>query len=66
MVSYTFRAINISDIANATGLNATQVSLVTELDGRVTVEVPNLTATQSAALKAVFTARGLIEDNVAS
>ena len=66
MDRFTFRIVNIADIATATGLDAAQITLGTELDGSVTVALPTLTATQSADLKALFTDRGLIEDTGAA
>ena len=66
MEHFTFRQINVADVAAATGLDATQITLGTELDGSVTVALPTLTATQRAGLKALFTGRGLIEDTRAA
>ncbi len=61
MERFLFRPINLADIASATGKNTTDLR-VTITDGFFAVDAPDLTVAEQAALRALFTSRGYVED----
>ena len=62
MERFVFGPINLADIAAAVGKDAIELRLTTEADGTVTFDTPDLTAAERAALRALFTNRGYVED----
>ena len=71
MEHFVFRPINLADIAAAVRKNTTELRLTTGPDGPdgpsgeggvVAVDTPDLTVAERAALRALFTNRGYVED----
>lgn len=62
MERFTFRPINLADIAETVGENTIDLRLTTSVDGVVAIDTPNLTVAERAALRSLFTNRGYVED----
>ena len=62
MERFTFRSMNLADIAAAVGKPATAMRLTTNADGSIEIETPDLTAAKRSQLLELFTSRGFVED----
>lgn len=65
MPSFTYRQLNLTDIAEALGKTTSEITLTTSEDGVITVTVPSIGVSQKAILKAFFESRGFVEDPAA-